>query len=117
MPDTPTPMQKVQMGTNDDGTPHYRYFFDGPEGGGVIRTGPVSGSVVLKDGTVYDLSEDMIAHHPGHGGPLAHHIGLLHEKTGRLDAGTHVCTEDCGDEALPDRMAEAQSPADGSAQA
>lgn len=112
-------MRKWQAGVNEDGTPHFRYEFDGPEGGGVVRTGPISGTLVLKDGTVYDVSEDFIAHHPGHGGPLAHHIGLLQERSGRLKAldangnetpFQHVCTDDCGDEAIAERRQQQPAP-------
>jgi hypothetical protein len=109
-------MRKELSGTNEDGTPHYRYYFEGPEGGGVVRTGPISGTVALKDGTVYDLSEDYVAHHPGHAGPLAHHIGMLHERAGRLQAldadgnpipFRHTCDDFCGDEAIPERLQDA----------
>lgn len=116
---------KTLQGTNEDGTPHYNYATtdDFPEGGGVVRTGPISGTVSLKDGTVYDVSEDYVAHHPGHGGAIAHHIALLHERAGRLKAldaqgnevpFRHVCDDNCGDEAISERR---QAAPDGSAQA
>lgn len=80
--------------------------WDGSDGTeGVVKTGPVSGTVRLKDGTVYDVTPDLIeSKAPGHGGRIAHHIAKLHEASGRLaefqngDA-VHTCTEECGDEA------------------
>lgn len=68
--------------------------YDGPEGGGVLLTGPISGTVVLKDGTVYDVTPEYITHAPGHAGPIMHHIHKLHGEK----YGLHVCSELCGDE-------------------
>lgn len=86
---------------NPDGS----YLFDGSDGmEGVIKTGPVSGSVRLKDGTAYDVTPEFIEHAPGHGGRIAHHIAKIHEASGRLATfqggdPAHTCTEECGDEA------------------
>lgn len=90
-------MLKNLIGQNEDGTPRYNYVYDGPEGGGVLKTGPVSATIALKDGTVYDLTDEFIEHAPGHAGPICHHIEKLHVRAGRL--AEHVCTDMCGDEA------------------
>jgi len=96
-------MAKTLIGKNEDGTPHFRYVFDGPEGGGVIRTGPIAATVALKDGTVYDLSEDFVAHLPGHAGPIMHHIERLHQRSGLLGPSyVHVCSDECGSERDPE---------------
>lgn len=78
--------------------------YDGPEGGGFVKTGPVSGSVRLADGTVYDVTPEFVRFEiEGHGHRIAHHIAKIHEASGRLEAMTgsavHTCTEECGDEA------------------
>jgi hypothetical protein len=93
-----------QVAPRDDGTERNHYEYDGVEGGGVILTGPVSGSIKLKDGTIYDVTPELIEHAPGHAGPICHHIAKIHEASGRLAAfqagdPVHTCTGACGDEA------------------
>lgn len=88
----------------DDGSARNHYEYDGVEGGGVILTGPVSGTVQLKNGHVYDVTPELIEHQPGDAGAICHHIAKMHEASGRLAAfqkgdPVHTCTEECGDEA------------------
>lgn len=91
---------------NENGTPHVEYVWDGtdmPEGSGVLITGPAKGEVVLRDGTRYDVTPEVIEHLPGHAGPISHHIERQLESSGQLGAlrpdGSHTCTEACGSEA------------------
>lgn len=109
---------------NPDGTPHFIYDYTctwdecshGPDGecaGGMLLTGPISGSLVLKDGSAYSVSPECIEVRPGHQGPILHHIERMHEAAGlqvpdptdteHLVKKTmdfkHVCTESCGAEA------------------
>lgn len=101
-----------EAGVNDDGTARRAYTYDGPEGGGVLYTGPVSATIQLKNGAIYDLSPTVIAHAPGDAGPLLHHIEMIHESTGRLGEGfKHTCTDACGDEAVADRRGAASAAA------
>jgi hypothetical protein len=106
-----------QIGVNEDGSPRFNHTYNGPEGGGVLMTGPVSATVQLKDGAIYDLTPAVIAHLPEHLGPLLHHIEMIHESTGRLGSDfSHVCTDACGAEALDDHKA-AEAPAQAPQQA
>ena len=93
---------------NENGTPRVKWTWDGsdmPEGSGVLVTGPVKGEIVLKDGTRYDVTPEVIEHLPGHGGPIVHYIEKRLEEQGRLRVlqpagdGSHHCTEACGSEA------------------
>ena len=78
--------------------------FDGSADGmeGVILTGPVRGVVTLSDGTVYDVTPDVIEHRVGDADRIVHHIEKRLEASGELgalrDDGTHTCTEACGSE-------------------
>jgi hypothetical protein len=90
---------KTQTGTNEDGSPHWNYDYDGPPDGGLLVTGPISGTVVLKDGTAYNVTEPCIEFAPGHDGPILHHVEKMHEAAGTFPDFTHVCTDRCGDEA------------------
>lgn len=101
--------------TDDAGRPVIEYAFDNEDGHweGVLLTGPAKGLVTLADGTVYDVSPEVIEHLAGHAGPISHHIAKQLEASGQLraivdpkgalDEGdpqlTHTCTEACGDEA------------------
>lgn len=91
-------MKKELIGANPDGSPHYLYTFEGPEGGGLIVTGPIAGTVALVDGTVYSVTPEVIEHVAGHQGPILHHIEQLHEKAGTFGDFAHVCTDACGAE-------------------
>jgi hypothetical protein len=102
---------------NENGTPRVKYTYtaDHPghvedDGCGVLYTGPVKGTVVLSDGTRYDVGPEAIEFLPGHDGPICHHIELIHQAAGVLgalrdpqgvldDDGLHHCTEACGAEA------------------
>lgn len=61
----------------------FHYDYHGEEGGGLLLTGPVNGTIILKDGTVYDVSPETIPHFKGHAGPIVHHIESIHEAAGR----------------------------------
>jgi hypothetical protein len=106
-------MTKEQVGTNPDGSPHFLYTYACDHGceanggactGGLLLTGPISGTVGLKDGTLYSVTPDVIEHGPGHSGQILHHIEKMHEKAStftNVDGSPfkHVCTEACGPEA------------------
>jgi hypothetical protein len=88
------------------------YQWSGEPGGGVMQTGPVAGTVTLKDGTVYDVTPKIIEFAPGHAGPLHHHIERMHQFSEALNVPptpdrpegytvVHVCSERCGAEAIP----------------
>lgn len=50
-------LQKINVGTNEDGSPRWHYISDGH----VVLTGPEnSGVVALADGTEYDVSPEVI---------------------------------------------------------
>lgn len=100
-------MTKERVGTNPDGSPHFLYDYtenspapEGVEPGGLMLTGPISGTVVLKDGTAYSVTPEVIEVGHGHTGPILHHIEKMQE-AGGFNNGTfqHVCTERCGVEA------------------
>lgn len=89
---------------NEEGEIKEYITYTGPEGGGVLRTGPVSGTVSLKDGTAYDVTPKHIIYAPGHLGLICHHIAKMHEASGKIadfqnGDPVHTCTEDCGSEA------------------
>lgn len=112
--------ERTQIGTKDDGMPVFHYDYKGRpddvEGntGGLLLTGPISGTVTLSDGTVYDVTPEVIEHAAGHAGPIAHHIDKMHEANGGIPVGPnmirvtthadgtpwkHTCTDACGAEA------------------
>ena len=106
-------LTKEQIGTNPDGSPRFNYTYACDHGceangeacqGGLLVTGPVSGAVGLKDGSVHNVTNEVIEFAPGQDGPILHHIERLHEKAGTLlhADGTpfkHVCSARCGAEA------------------
>ena len=49
-------IQKIRLGTNEDGTPLYHYIADGP----VVFTGPITGEVTLPDGREVDVTEPFV---------------------------------------------------------
>jgi hypothetical protein len=90
---------KTYIGQNGDGTPRFHYASDGH----VVVTGPAYGPVTTPDGTVYDVSDQVIeVASPEHAGEVAHLIGALHEERGHPDHPdpaapfAHVCTDSCG---------------------
>lgn len=68
----------------NDGQVHYNYRHEGE--GGILLTGPVAGIVQLNDGTVYDVTPEVIEHAPGHAEALLFHIDEMHKAAGRLPA-------------------------------
>jgi hypothetical protein len=95
-------MTKTLDGTKIDGTPKYAYTYTGDPDGGLLITGPVSGTVRLADGTAYNVTPEVIEHGPGHAGPICHHIEVMHQESGFLGADfVHTCTEACGAEPTP----------------
>jgi len=89
---------KTYLGQNDDGTPHFHY----ESGGHVVITGKAYGPVTTSDGTVYDVSDQVIeVAGPEHAGEVAHLIGLIHEERGHPDHApgdpfVHECAGECG---------------------
>jgi hypothetical protein len=91
-------ISKTYLGQNEDGSPHFHYASDGH----VVVTGKAYGPVTCSDGTVYDVSEQVIeVAGPVHAGEVAHLIGVLHEERGHPDHApgdpfAHACTDSCG---------------------
>lgn len=52
-------LQKIRLGTNEDGTPQWLYSNDDPKAHLVI-TGPITGDVTLKDGTTVNVTDAVI---------------------------------------------------------
>jgi hypothetical protein len=72
---------KIRLGTKDDGTPLFHYVQDDPTKS-VVFTGPVTGAVELPDGTVYDVSDELIEVEPGHELLVGDAIGDRHVADG-----------------------------------
>jgi hypothetical protein len=72
---------KIRLGTKDDGTPLWHYHQDDPTKA-VVLTGPITGTVELPDGTVYDVTEDLIEVEPGHELLVSNAIGERHVAEG-----------------------------------
>lgn len=72
---------KIRLGTKDDGTPLYHYHQDDPTKA-VVITGPITGSVELPDGTVYDVTDEIIEVEPGHELLVSNAIGERHVAEG-----------------------------------
>lgn len=53
--------------------------------GHVILTGPISGTVTLDDGTVVDVSQQLIVVDDAQAAEVAHKIGLRYEAEGHPD--------------------------------
>ena len=85
---------------HEDGSPkfHFELTQDEVDAGLSVAfaTGPVSGSVALRDGAVYDITDFWIAVRPEHAGPIAHHIHRLHNALGTPGVPEHACSEECG---------------------
>ncbi len=92
-------MQKINSGTNEDGSVRWHYISDGH----VVLTGPIAGGVTLSDGTEYDVTPEVIEVAEDHVGEVAHLIGKRFEDEGHpnhiKDASAppfvHECTELC----------------------
>lgn len=91
-------LTKTYLGQNADGTPSFHYESDGH----VVITGPAYGPVTTSDGTVYDVSEQVIeVGGPEHAGEVSHLIGVMHEERGHPDHApgdpfVHACSDECG---------------------
>lgn len=72
---------KTELKYDEDGTPRFNYVTEA-ENPAVIATGPVTGPIVLNDGTVYDVTPDYIEHDPKHTNAILYHIEKWHEKAG-----------------------------------
>ena len=98
------PIKSIQ-GKDDKGDPWANYSWvnratgqpvDGFLGH-VMYLGPVlTGTILLADGSGYDLSPDYIDCKPEHVGPINHHIAKLLVDQGKLES--HTCTDECGTE-------------------
>lgn len=74
-------LEKIRLGTNEDGSPHYLYRQTDPSMPLVI-TGPLTGTVELPDGTVYDVTDDVIEVNPGDELAVSDAIGERHVEEG-----------------------------------
>ncbi len=99
---------KTRTGTNPDGSPFYDYAYSCdhgcPEGeckGGLIVTGPISGTVVLSDGTPVSVTPDVIEHAPGQAGEILCLIEQMHERAGTFGDFVHEHTENCAPVVAP----------------
>lgn len=101
---SPPPLPKlhtVNVGTREDGRPQTLYI-----GEHVFLPGPITGVIRLADGTMYDVTPDVIAVLPEHVGELNHEVGLRYEDEGHPAHGAdepflHLCVPACGDGARP----------------
>jgi hypothetical protein len=89
---------------NPDGSLFFDYAYEGDPAGGLLVTGPISGTIFLKNNASYNVTEPVIEFAPGDSGPILHHIERKHELAGTFTLANgepfkHVCTEDCGEEA------------------
>ena len=89
---------KTLIGKNEDGSDRFDYDYNGDPDGGLTVTGPISGTVVLADGSVHSLTPEVIEHGPGQKGPILHHIESLHQEAGTFPGFVHACTDACGAE-------------------
>jgi len=71
----------TRIGTNEDGTPHFRVESDDSTKT-LVLTGPIYGPVTLPDGTTYDVSAPVIEVEPGHELLVSDAIGARHEADG-----------------------------------
>lgn len=78
------PITKRQIGTNEDGTPHWDYLLEGD--GHFLVTGPAAGLVRTADGTEYYVDDDVIeVASVEHAEEVSHQIGLQHMRRGTFD--------------------------------
>lgn len=70
-------MEKVNIGTNEDGSP--RYHFSGEH---VVYTGPITGTVEV-NGKQVDVSADFVeASSPEHAAAIAHAVATAYVEQG-----------------------------------
>lgn len=92
------PLTKT-LSEGPDGKPRWNYS----DAEHVMLTGPVAGPVRTADGSIYDLTDDVIAIDPDHAGELNHHVALKHEELSRTLGERaplgpnyrHDCTPEC----------------------
>lgn len=78
-------MQKKLIGTNPDGSPHYRFEMEAGDEH-IVFTGAGMGLVQLADGTLYDVSDPVIVvESPEQATEIAHHIAVQVERSGAMD--------------------------------
>jgi hypothetical protein len=109
---------KTRTGTNPDGSPFFDYNYSCdhgcPEGectGGLLVTGPISGTVVLSDGTPISVTPDVIEHAPGQVGEILCQIEQLHEKAGTFPGFTHTHTDACAPASQAPTVPNVEAPA------
>lgn len=74
-------MRKEIIGVNEDGSDRYNFISE--TGHMVGPTGPISGQLIMDDGTVYDVSDHFVeVAHEVHRLELANKIGAHYEKHG-----------------------------------
>lgn len=73
-------MRKTLLGTNADGSPHYHY--EAEAGEHAVLTGPIKAVVTASDGTVYDVSEDVVGVPDHHLAEVLHGIHKHYEEHG-----------------------------------
>jgi hypothetical protein len=93
-------LEKIRLGTNEDGTPEYLYRQTDPTIP-VVLTGPISGTVTLPNGTVYDVSEQFIEVAPGDELAVSDAIGARHEAEGHPAFIADPNADDLGFVAVP----------------
>lgn len=76
---------KTNIGTNEDGIPRFHYHSD--TDAPLVVTGPISGPVTLPDGSVYDVTPEVIEAWPGHELAISDAIGARHEAEGHPEHG------------------------------
>lgn len=92
------------------GQPALNYITEHAEGGGVVQTGDITGTVTLADGTVYDVTPALIEHDdPEHGQQIADAIEARLIAEGRLPEPLSFKT---GSESVDDASAEAPAVAE-----
>lgn len=103
---------KYRLGDNEDGSPHYLYVSNDPTKAAVI-TGPITGTVAVADGTVYDVTEAVVEVDLAHHGEIAHAIGIRHEEEGhpkhRGEGDLpffHSCNDLCGALTVKEKLVE-----------
>ena len=82
-------MKQELVGHNEDGSPRVHYTYDGPEGGGIIKTGPIRGTVRLADGTEYKLDarnipEEIVFAPPATGPMFTGRDKYRYDRNGRI---------------------------------